>query len=386
MANEELGKKLTDEEMSYSNSKSNKKIEDVTSKLKVIKFDFGKHFFRRDRNEHQKHDIFLTLKNEGGVLSEFYFKFPDDVNIKREIWMDPVEPTSNDKVEYHVLKEQIFTIEPRKSKLEPGETCNIRIRYNIKERGQHRLRVIFQVVNGKPLIFELFSETLMDKLGILIIPKKIINFGKVPIGYQNFISSPIELKNISTIKVKYMIDYAEVNNCNKIHENFDVIKLENYEGAIGPGETKYILVFFRPLANINYNFDLNLHFTDENRASSEKITISGKGYHPLKEIKEEIINPFKGMPSKMVCNYYNNEMIQKCGFNIEELNFGEIDQPKNKTFILYNYSNKNSFNFDFVEPGFLIKDELIIQPNRGVIQAGNYKIIKCVLIPKPIFK
>ena len=385
MANEELEKKLTNEEMNYSNSKSNKKIEDVTSKLKVIKFDFGKHFFRRDKNEHQKHDIFLTLKNEGGVLSEFYFKFPDDVNIKREIWMDPVEPTSNDKVEYHVLKEQIFTIEPRKSKLEPGETCNIRIRYNIKERGQHRLRVIFQVVNGKPLIFELFSETLIDKLGILNVPKKIINFGQVPIGYTNFISSPIELKNISMIKIKYMIDYAEVNNCNKIHENFDVIKLENYEGAIGPGETKYILAFFRPLANINYSFDLNLNFTDDNRVSSEKITITGKGYHPLKEIKEEKINPYKGMPSKMVCNSYNNEMIQKCGFNIEELNFGEIDEPKNKSFILYNYSNKNSFNFDFVEPGFLIKDELIIQPNRGIIQAGKYKIIKCILIPRPIF-
>jgi len=88
----------------YSNSKSNKKIEDVTSKLKLIKFDFGKHFFKREKMEHQRNDIYLTLKNEGGVLSEFYFKFPDDVNIKREIWMDPVEPTSNDKVEYHVLK------------------------------------------------------------------------------------------------------------------------------------------------------------------------------------------------------------------------------------------------------------------------------------------
>ena len=385
LANEELEKKLTSEEMNYSNSKSNKKIEDVTSKLKVIKFDFGKHFFRRDKNENQKYDIFLTLKNEGGVLSEFYFKFPDDVNIKREIWMDPVEPTSNDKVEYHVLKEHIFTIEPRKSKLEPGETCNIRIRYNIKERGHHRLRVIFQVVNGKPLIFELFSETLIDKLGILTIPKKIINFGDVPIGYTNFISSPIELKNISTIKIKYMIDYQEIVNFNKIHENFDVFKLENYEGAVGPGETKYILAYFRPLADFYYKLIVTLHFTDDNRVSSEQIIIIGKGYHPLKDVKEERINPYKGMPNKMVCNYFNNEMIQKCGFNIEELNFGEIDKPRNKSFILYNYSNKNSFNFDFVEPGFLIKDELIIQPNRGIIEAGKYKIIKCILKPTPIF-
>jgi len=384
MANEELGKKLTNEEINYSNSKSNKKIEDVTSKLKVIKFDFGKHFFRKEKMETQKQDIYLTLKNEGGVLSEFYFKFPDDVNIKREIWMDPVEPTSNDKVEYHVLKEQIFTIEPRKSKLEPGETCNIRIRYNIKERGQHRLRVIFQVVNGKPLIFELFSETLSDKLGILSIPKKIINFNYVPIGYTNFISSPIELRNISTMKIKYMIDYGEVDKYNKMHENFDVIKLENYEGAIGPGETKYIIAYFRPLSSINYKLDLTIHYTDDNKVSSEIITITGTGYHPLKEIKPDAISPYRGMPSKMVWNNYNNEMIQKCGFNIEELDFGEITEPSNKTFILYNYSNRFSFNFDFTEPGFLIQDKLLIQPNKGIIDAGKYKIIKCRLEPIPL--
>ena len=385
LANEELGKKLSDEEINYANSKSNKKIEDVTSKLKLIKFDFGKHFFKREKMETQKYDIYLTLKNEGGVLSEFYFKFPDDVNIKREIWMDPVEPTSNDKVEYHVLKEQIFTIEPRKSKLEPGETCNIRIRYNIKERGQHRLRVIFQVVNGKPLIFELFGETLTDKLGILSVPKKIINFEHVPIGITNFISSPIELKNISAMKIKYMIDYGEVDKYNKIYENFDVFRLENYEGAIGPGETKYIIAYFRPLANINYKLDLTLHYTDDNKVSSEIITITGIGYHPLKEEKPEILSPYRGMPSNMVWNNYNGEMIQKCGFNIEELDFGQINEPKNKTFILYNYSDKNSFNFDFIEPGFLIKDDLTIQPNKGTVEAGKYKIIKCILNPTPIF-
>ena len=177
-ANEELGKKLTSEEMNYSNSKAGKKLNNLDTKLKIVKFDFGKHFFKRDKMFIDKYDIYLTLKNEGGVPTEFYFKFPDDVNIKREIWMDPVEPTSNDKVEYHVLKEHIFTLEPKQSKLDPGETTNIRLRYNIKEKGQHRLRVIFQVVNGKPLIFELNGETLGEKYGMLTIPKKIIDFGK----------------------------------------------------------------------------------------------------------------------------------------------------------------------------------------------------------------
>ena len=178
------------------------------------------------------------------------------------------------------------------------------------------------------------------------IPKKIVNFNYVPIGYRNFISSPIELRNISTMKIKYMIDYGEVDKYNKIHENFDVIKLENYEGAIGPGEIKYIIAYFRPLSSINYKLDLTIHYTDDNKVFSEIITITGTGYHPLKEVRPEIIGPYKGMPSKMVWNNYNNEMIQKCGFNLEELDFGEITEPSNKTFILYNYSNRFSFNLE----------------------------------------
>ena len=381
LANEELQKKLTDEEMDYSNAKSDKKISDVTQKLKIIQFNFGTKFISKNKQENQNEDVFLTLKNEGGVLSEFYFKFPDDINIKREIWMDPVEPTSNDKVEYHVLKEHIFTIEPRKSKLDPGETCNIRLRYSIKEKGVHRLRVLFQVVNGKPLIFELYGETLSDKSGILSLPKKVLNFGDVPIGYMNYISSPFELKNISTLKVKYMIDKSEITKYNQFHHGFEIFRIDNYEGTIGSGEAKYLIVHFRPLADIEYKLELTLYYTDEVNTSQKKITIIGKGYHPLKTQAPPYKNPFEKMPNSLICKYYNNQMIQKCGVSLEDLDFGVINKSKNKTFILYNYSNDNSFNFDFNEPGFLIKDDLQIQPSKGAIEPGKHKIIKCILTP-----
>ena len=294
--------------------------------------------------------------------------------------MDPVEPTSNDKVEYHVLKEHIFTIEPRKSKLGPGESCNIRLRYSIKEKGVHRLRVLFQVVNGKPLIFELYGETLNEKNGILSLPKNVLNFNEVPIGNKNYISSPFEIKNISTIKVKYMIDKNEINQFNKLN-CFEIFKIDNYEGSIGPGESKYLIIHFRPLINIEYKLDLTCYYTDEINTNQIKITIIGKGYNPLKTKPPIYKNTFEKMPKSVVCKNFNNQMIQKCGISIEDLDFGMIGGPKNKTFILYNYSEDKSYNFDFNEPGFLIKDELQIQPNKGVIEPGKYKIIKCILSP-----
>ena len=381
LANEELQKKLTDEEIDYSTAKSNKKISEVTQKLKVIQFNFGTNFFSKNKPEIQNEDIYLTLKNEGGVLTEFFFKFPDDISIKREIWMDPIEPSSSDKVEFHVLKEHIFNIEPKKSKLEPGETCNIRLRYTIKEKGIHRLKVLFQVVNGKPLIFELYGETINDKNGVLSLPKNILNFKEVPIGYMNYITSPFEIKNISTIKVKYMIDKSDIIKFNKIHQGFEIFKIDNYEGAIAPGESRYLSVFFRPLSDIEYKLDLILYYNDEISTSQMKFSIIGKGYHPLKTSIPVYKNSYENMPKSTVNNYFNNQMIQKCGFSIEDLDFGIMNEPKNKTFILYNFSEINSFNFDFNEPGFLIKDELNIQPNKGEIEPGKYKIIKCFLSP-----
>ena len=130
--------------------------------------------------------------------------------------------------------------------------------------------------------------------------------------------------------------------------------------------------------------ELTLHYTDEVNVCSKKITIQGNGYHPLKFEPPVEISPFNNMSNDIVCNSYNGEMIKKCCFNIEELDFGvlPLDEPKNKTLILYNNSNINSFYFDFKGPEFLIKDELIIQPNKGTIEPGDYRLIKAILTPK----
>jgi hypothetical protein len=240
---------------------------------------------------------------------------------------------------------------------------------------------LFQVVNGKPLIFELYGETFNEKSGILCIPKNVLNFYEVPIGNINYITSPFEIRNISSVKIKFMIDKSEVQKFIELYNGFEIFKIDNYEGTVAPGESRFLTVYFRPLSDVEYKLDLNLYYTDELNTSQIKISFKGKGYHPLKISCPEYKNPFSTMPLSLVCKYYNNQMIQKCGFSIEDLDFGVINFPKNKTFILYNFSEENSFNFDFVEPHFLLKDELQIIPNKGVIEAGKHKIIKCILTP-----
>ena len=132
--------------------------------------------------------------------------------------------------------------------------------------------------------------------------------------------------------------------------------------------------------------ELTLNYTDEINLYTKKITIKGNGYHPLKFDPPVEISPFNNMSNDIVCNSYNGEMIKKCCFNIEELDFGvlSLNESKNKTFILYNFSKTNSFYFDFQQPEFIITDELIIQPNKGTIEPGDYRLIKAVLTSKAL--
>ncbi len=351
--------------------------------MKCVRFDFGKNLKKNIKNQNIV-DIFLTLKNVGGVISEFFFKFPDDITIKREIWMDPVEPTSHETLEYHVLKEKLFEIEPRKNKLEPDECCNIRLRYHIKEIGDHRLRVIFQIVNGKPLVFELYSETHSEKKGILEIRNPILDFHYVPMGYMMPIIFPIEVKNVGGIKLKYSIDDKEIKTYNNKNDGFPIFKLENIEGSLGPGDVKYVIGHFRPLTNKFYKVTFPIFYTDDvNGICNLNITLSGTGYHPLKTVLPPFVSISKNMPKLRIFNKFNNEIIQKCGVSLEEIDFGLMDdKPSSKTFIIYNYSKNDILNFEFYNPGFNMKDEIIFDPNKGKLEPNSHLLIKIKLIPR----
>ena len=406
-ANEELQKQLTDEEINYiGEDKADKKIKDFKDKLKCITLNFGKHI-KKKQNNNDTFNVYLTLRNDGGVPTEFYFKFPGEISIFREIWMDPVEPSSHDKFEYHILKDKIFELEPRKGRLEPNECCNIRLKYNYKEKGNHQLYVIFQVVNGKPLIFKFDALCFTERQGMLEIKRPLVDFSYVPIGYMDYIVCPLELYNVGGIKIRYKIDQKQIDDFNKKNDNFEIFKIEQLEGNIGPNDLKYIPIFFRPLTSKEYILNLDVCYADEayytskneeldlinnnnlkedeiERMGKIKVIVKGIGYHPKKFIPPKILSPFAKMPKERICNSYGGEIIQKCGLSIEEIDFGECEEgvSKNQTFIIYNYSKTNSFNFEFYVPGFILKDNIEIKPNKDKLEPNSHKIIKMILTPK----
>jgi hypothetical protein len=333
-------------------------------------------------------DVFITLQNIGGVDSKFFFKFPDDINIKREIWMESEESTSNGPDEYRVVKEKIFEIKTDQSELKPDRKCNIRIRYNIKEYGEHKLRVIFQIVNGKPIIFELYGQTFSEKDLILEIPNSVIDFHYIPMGYTIPIISPIEIRNIGGVKLKYFLDEKAVKEYNHKNDDFEVFKLDKYnEDSISSGDFKYLIAYFRPLTNKHYcvNIPLYYYYDDINKRKCAQIILQGSGYHPLLTKPPLYSSVYEGMPRSRVHNEFEGEKIQKCGISLEELNFGEVsDKPVSKTFILYNFSKNEPYLFEFKNPGFTMKDDIVFDQPKGKIEPNSHQIIKATLVPKDL--
>jgi hypothetical protein len=395
-ANVELSKELSEEEINFINSeKANKKIQDFYEKLKCVKFNFGKHLLKKSEKgvkKQQKFEVYLTLKNEGGVDSEFFFKFPDDISIKREIWMDPDEPTSEGTREYHVLKHKIFEIEPRKFKLKKNECCNIKFTYNIQEKNDHSLRVIFQIVNGKPLVFELYAETHYEKEGILTIKNPELNFSSIPMGNMNPMTSVIELQNIGGIKLKYVLDESVIEEYNSQFDGFPIFKVDYAEGGLGAGDVKHLVVHFKPLTTMVYNLLIPVDYYDDVSLTHKKlyIKLSGTGYHPLETVytpEEEEKNFLKDLiklPKNIIYNNYDNKLIYKCGLSIDEINFGIVEEAKQsvQTFILFNYSSADILEYEIKNQGFSLNDEIRFYPDSGKLEPNSHIIIKATLFCK----
>jgi hypothetical protein len=199
------------------------------------------------------------------------------------------------------------------------------------------------------------------------------------------IVSPIELKNSGGIKLMYSIDTTEINAYNAKNDDFPIFKLENTEGNLAPGDVKYIIGAFRPLTNKYYSVTVPVTFFDEsNEVHRSRITLSGYGYHPLTVTPPVFESKYRHMPKYRKYNFYDGNLIQRCGVSMEEINFGCMDdRPTSKTFLIYNHSDTDSFLFEFNNPGFNMKDDLIeFDPKKEKLEPNSHLLVKIKLTPK----
>jgi hypothetical protein len=65
------------------------------------------------------------------------------------------------------------------------------------------LKVVFQIQNGKSLVFNLKGTTLGPNEGLLTVKKNNFILPETPIGLLEALRFPIEINNVGSIKVNY---------------------------------------------------------------------------------------------------------------------------------------------------------------------------------------
>ena len=67
----------------------------------------------------------------------------------------------------------------------------------------HRLKVVFQIQNGKSLVFNLKGTTLGPNQGLITVKKNNYILPEAKIGLLEPIKFPIEINNVGSIKTNY---------------------------------------------------------------------------------------------------------------------------------------------------------------------------------------
>ncbi|KAM3137891.1 hypothetical protein pb186bvf_009972 [Paramecium bursaria] len=394
--NVELAKDLNELEQKFL------KIEQLTYKeaqhlqkaLKSYDWNFG---YLPSKPVIKSRKIVITIQNIGGTELEWQFKLPSDHQIDLEPWADPGEPTEEDTFEKAILERNIFQIKPKGGVIQPGSFKDIELIYtpsnfdseitkkNNLSNESHFLRVVLQILNGKPLVLNLKGTTLAPLEGLLAVKKTVFTLPETPVGLLQPVKYPIEIQNVGSSKVNYTTEIQELNDKGEIIDSQFFVFGVTPQGSLPAGEKQYLYCSFKPLEQKVYHFQLLIQVSDMVRQIKPVIlSVSGRGYadQPSKNDKGNV----QEIPRQ---RSHQSPIGSKVFFSLEEIDFGELLPQKSahRMIILYNQSNDRKFNYDFgsqlklssYEQGLCCGDEFVIDPSQGEVEPQSFIELKLTL-------
>ncbi|CAD8141208.1 unnamed protein product [Paramecium octaurelia] len=395
--NTELAKDLNEDEQKFL------KIEQLTfdqaqqlqKRLRSYDWNFG---YLPSKPQVKSRKIVITIQNIGGTDLEWQFKLPSDHQIELEPWADPGEPTEEDTFEKAILEKNIFQIRPKGGVIAPKSFKDIELIYTpcnldeqLKSKGisneSHFLRVVLQILNGKPLVLNLKGTTLAPLEGRLAVKKNSFELPETPVGLLQPVKYPIEIQNVGSSKVSYKTLVQEMDIDGEIIDSqFNVFDIQNPQGSLLPNEKQYLYCLFKPLEQKTYYFELLVEVSDMVKVIQPvKLAIQGRGYanQPKNQVQKQAIE----IPRQ---RSHQSPIGSKVFFSLEEIDFGELLPLKSahRMIILYNQSADRKFTFDFGvsqftlsnnRPGLCCGDEFLIEPIQGELEPQSFIELKLTL-------
>ncbi|EGR32899.1 hypothetical protein IMG5_067400 [Ichthyophthirius multifiliis] len=323
-----------------------------------------------------------------------------------EPWADPGEPDQEEAFERQIFERKIFQIIPKSGQLKKGQLKDVELIYNPNSKQQddnpfkskndknlngqkHSLRVVLQIMNGKPLQINLKGMSLAPLEGLLAVKKNQFELPDTPIGLLIPVKFPIEIANLGSIKVSYKVEIEEQDcdqNIIKNDSRFTAFLLEKSQDTLLPNEKSYLYCLFKPLEQKGYYYKLKIIVFDMVKITQEIIIfIKGQGFLNLPPVKNQLNAEEIPRQRSSV-----STIGSKVFFSIEEIDFGYMKPGKEsyRFIILYNLNENQKLNFDFGsssfaltqnKPGLMCGDKCIIEPIQGVLEPKSFIELKLAL-------
>eukprot|EP01012_Entosiphon_sulcatum_P037018 TRINITY_DN4733_c0_g1_i2.p1 TRINITY_DN4733_c0_g1~~TRINITY_DN4733_c0_g1_i2.p1 ORF type:complete len:1708 (-),score=201.52 TRINITY_DN4733_c0_g1_i2:8-5131(-) len=334
--------------------------------------------------------VHLCLANMGKLPTQFSFRFPNDTDLTPEQWW-PEEPL-DEQAQHHelILDHRLFSIEPRDATVPPGGNANVRLTYQRKLPGLHKLPVLFSITGGKQITLMLTGRTLRTEERRLHFTSLQHTFLPRAIGEKDSPIEYFELRNPCWVPVRFRVDTAPLRALAAANHKFDVFQCEDIEGEVAPQGSVHLRWRFRPLESKEYLVQVPISVIGSETSSMASaregnayiVQLTGEGYHPrkvsqaaLEEWRRQEFFPITPAPKILL-------PPAPLQFSEDVVRFGRVPYHSTvrRLVVLFNRSKSDTFSFTWQPELPHGSQKLIISPASG--QLGPQEQVFCRMVLK----
>ncbi|XP_006820550.2 cilia- and flagella-associated protein 65-like [Saccoglossus kowalevskii] len=322
--------------------------------------------------------VHLMIENMGAVPTDWAFLFPVDLQLELEYWAETGEFDEEELHEMRVMDNKLFSVEPNKGTLQPGQCQTITFIYRHNFPGTDRLPVLFKLMRGREILLNFIGVTVEPERKYVHFPSNKHMFYPVPIGASANPKQVYELYNGGAIPVTYELDLTALEYVRQENFYHDIFECLNPTGEILPGRTAYVEWIFSPLEAKTYMVDVPIHIINGDTAL---ITFTGVGYD--KRIMGDTMpltdqHDLSGVPAVQSVPVPR----QLVYLTQERLSFGNLplfSQSRRTTYIT-NRSTSHIVSYEWYVTSEADSQVVDIQPVSGVLQPLESMLCKVTFI------
>mmetsp|Transcript_101399 Transcript_101399/g.241823 ORF Transcript_101399/g.241823 Transcript_101399/m.241823 type:complete len:1868 (+) Transcript_101399:77-5680(+) len=319
--------------------------------------------------------VYLALSNPGYLPIRFSFQTPENLNLENvPYWCD--EKALVDEREAHftwVEEHGVYDIQPRSGAIAPGDFLHVKFTYHHHSIGTHILPVVFNVHDGRSVLFYLKGHSVAPAVGCLSVRSSVVTLQPVPLG-EGMVQA-VELTNSGGVSAPWRVDLSTIAGYNTQNHNFQVLQVTPLQGTLEPQSSTFLHFTFSPLEAKRYGCPVRLEMLKDGRPAEELcFEIQADGYMPSDPLPQ-VVPQF---PPNLPIQTYAPVPGYGAALSIEILDFKEVPlrARHSQMLVLVNYTSDFVLGFRWdARKLFRFDHELEIEPSQGELSPGSHCIV-----------